>query len=173
MYKYIFFFVYNKKLKSDGPGVARYSASLIAAIALSFHLLLLYAAARFALCYFYGISIARQSAVATRRDSLNYLGFGVLVITLTALYFNKRRAEDVVRVFKDRDDIYSPWGILKFASIFIIPLLISFFLVNKSVYYCAQWCSCQKDNAAATLIADPFASRGILQSGAYGILITL
>jgi hypothetical protein len=136
MYYFIFYFVYKRSINKDGVFVARYSASLIVAIAMGIHIMLLYAIARFGLCYFWGISIARTNIHATLGNNLSYLLFFISILIPSYLYFNQRRVEITTNHFKVNENFYSGINIIKFITLFLLPLLAAIFLVNKSVYYC-------------------------------------
>lgn len=136
MYNFVYYFIYKAKLKSDGDSLARYSASLVVSIILAVHIGCLYAITRFFLCYYWGISIARTNARATAANNLSYLLFFVVVLCATIFYFNNKRVELIVNRYQNKEIFYSLLSVTKFILIFLLPLLIAIFLVNKSVIYC-------------------------------------
>ena len=136
MYNFVFYFIYKRSLTRDGKFVARYSACLIVAAACGTFLGFLYSVARFILCYFWTISIARTTARASNSDNLQYLLFTVSLCGCVLFYFNERRVAKIVDKYEKYDDIYSLINFLKFFSIIFLPLLGAIYLVNKSVLYC-------------------------------------
>ena len=136
MYHFIFYFIYRAKLKADGPALTRYSANLIVMIFLVIHFGMLYSVIRFSCCYFWQISIARESAHATQANNLPYLLFGIATFFLSYKYFNEKKINAILNRYQGVEKFYTAGNILKFILLFILPLLISIFLVNKSVLYC-------------------------------------
>ena len=136
MYNFIFCFVYLGRLKKDGKGVAIYTAKLAVTIAIVMHVALLYSVLRLALCYYWNISIARSNVHATSSDRLLYFLIGLSIFLVTNSYYNKQRIEKVSGVYDSSNDLLSFKNILKFISLFVIPLLLGIYFVNKSVGYC-------------------------------------
>ena len=136
MYWFIFYFIYRAKLKADGTALTRYSASLIVAIYLVVHLSLLYALIRFYLCYFWQISIARHNVHANSQNNFIYFFLFALILFLVYKFFTERRIGLILNKYSCIENFYGRANISKFILLFLIPLLISIFIVNKSVLYC-------------------------------------
>jgi hypothetical protein len=133
MYNFIFYFIYRAKINADGKGVTRYSASLIVAIYLGVHLGLLYAITRFIFCYYWQISIARSNS---HPSGFKNIILAIFLILLSYKYFNEKRVEKILNKHEGIEKFYTLKNIIKFVMLFIVPLLIAIFLVNKSVSYC-------------------------------------
>ncbi len=136
MYSFIFYFIYRAKIKADGKGVTRYSASLIVAIFFVVHLGLLYAIARFILCFYWQISIATGSSHPSALVRMSYLIIYIILVCLSYKYFNEKRVTKILIKNERIDKFYNLKNVLKFILLFIVPLLIAIFFVNKSVLYC-------------------------------------
>lgn len=136
MYNFIFYFIYRAKIKADGKILTRYTASLIVGIYLGTHIALLYSINRFILCYYWHISIARSNSHATSSNSMIYLILSILLILFSYRYFTEKRIEKLLTKYDQIDSFYTFKNILKFILLFIGPLLIAIFFVNKSVSYC-------------------------------------
>ena len=135
MYNFIFYFIYRAKIKADGKRLTRYSASLIVGIYIGVHIGLLYAITRFILCYYWQFSIAQSNTNSSGSNNFNYLA-GIVLIFLCYKYFNEKRVIKILDKYEGIEKFYSLKNILKFILLFIVPLLIAIFFVNKSVLYC-------------------------------------
>lgn len=136
MYYFIFYFIYKAKLKADGASQSRYSASLIVSIFLGIHLGLLYAVTRFVLCYYWQISIARSNVRAAKTNTLFYFLLAMLLCLICYFYFNKKRISIIETRYAQVEKFYTFPKITKFILLFILPLLLAIYLVNKSVVFC-------------------------------------
>ena len=138
MYNFIFYFIYKRKIGKEGYALTRYSSCMIVALAIGIHIDFLYSILRFLLCYYKHMSIARSgSASFTLSQQFLLLLFLSGVFILTCLYFRSNRISIIEKKYGSVDNFYSVKNAIKFLLIFILPFLISIFLVNKSVKYCS------------------------------------
>jgi hypothetical protein len=135
MYSFIFYFIYRAKLNQDGAALTRYSANLVVSIFMTVHLALLYAIVRFILCYYWQISIARHNVIANRSDNLKYIAIFFAINIISFNYFNKRRVDRILSRYEKVEKFYTLSNILAIIFLFLIPLVIAIFLVNRSVRY--------------------------------------
>jgi len=136
MYSFVFYFIYRAQLSKDGELLSRYSAHLIITVAWAIFLGMLYGIARFLMCYFYNISIARKSVHQTANEKGIVIAISIALFLVSCLIFNKKKVENIVERYKDNRKFYSLFNIIKFILIFLIPLLIGIFFENKSLLYC-------------------------------------
>ena len=137
MYKFIFYFIYKKRISRDGNKfVAKYSSCLIVTIAIFIHAALFYAVSRFCLCYFGQISIARVNAIESPINKLINLLIIFLLFILVFRYYNDKRITLAMDYYSNQSEFYSYKNIFKFISLLAIPLITSILLVNRSVLYC-------------------------------------
>src|SRR5579871_3222214 len=129
MYRFIFYFIYRSQVnqKDGGPSVARIISSMIVFVAISFHILFIYSIARFLLFIFF----------ASRKTYSGKLFFWIPIFVLALLpilkYFNTNRINKILAHYNQIEDFYSIFNIIKFITIFILPLIIAIILVNHSI----------------------------------------
>jgi len=135
MYRFIFYFIYRSQVnqKDGGPSVARIISSMIVFVAISFHILFIYSIARFLLFNFFATDIS----FASRKTYSGKLFFWIPIFVLALLpilkYFNTNRINKILAHYNQIEDFYSIFNIIKFITIFILPLIIAIILVNHSI----------------------------------------
>jgi hypothetical protein len=134
MYNFIFYFIYKAKIKNDGDSLARYSASMIVAVALIIHLELLFTIIRILLYHVFGISITKSPIhnLSGGKSSF-YIIISALLILLCFKFFNHSRVLLINEKFNKIENFFKFLNVVKFTMIFILPLVLSIYF-SKHFY---------------------------------------
>ena len=137
MYRFIFYFIYKWKYAKEGYALTRYSSCIIVTVAIGIHINFFYALLRFLLCYFKNISISRTNTSLSL--SQQFLLFLIIlgIFISTCLYFTSKRIARIAGLYNGVENFYSVKNKIAFLLIFIMPLLIGIYLVNKSLGFCS------------------------------------
>ncbi|SRR6185437_4031288 len=135
MYSFIFYFIYLGQIsqKNTGPWVARCIASMIVTVFLFIHLCFIYSLIKFILLSLYDINIAFSSGKNHTTKILFWYPIALVLILVVFKYFNKKRVNQMVENYKQKQFYYSFYNILKFILMFILPLIISIWLTKHSI----------------------------------------
>jgi hypothetical protein len=133
MDKFLFYFIYKRQLKENKGriGSSRYMACLFVSLAIFFYIGLIYSIARYCSYNYLGRSIAFSLGTTGR--------FGTVVFMFLILFFVWRhydltKIQEISDYYASQEkNIYRFVNFVKFFLIYLIPLLISIYLVNHSI----------------------------------------
>ena len=137
MYKFIFYFIYRRQLvESKGLiAPAKHVAFILLTIVIFCHIMFFYAIARFCLYNGFNINIAFSIGRTYSARSI----FEVLLVALPIYYFISKyftveKIQEITDYYNNQYDyFYTFLNFVKFFAIYLIPLLMSIFLVNHSI----------------------------------------
>ncbi len=135
MYSFIFYFIYRGQItqKNTDPLTARIISTLIVFVAIMFHILFIYAVGRFLLFNYYEADISLYDHKKYSEQLAYWLPIFIPIYILVYKYFNEKRIKIILEKYENYESFYTIGNILKFLSIFVLPLLIGIMLVNHSI----------------------------------------
>jgi hypothetical protein len=135
MYRFIFYFIYKYQLVDNKGkiGVSRYVGCVFVTLAILLHILFFYSIARYILYNHFNLSIAFSMGPTY---ALKWMVTALILSPICYFvwrHFNESRIQEITEYYSNQSRMYSFLNFMKFFAVYVIPLLISIYLVNHSI----------------------------------------